>query len=156
MPTLFGHVKGAFTGAQTERAGLLRKADQGLVFLDEIGELGTDEQATRMATLTDGGRITEDNVRDELQRLQANWQPKRGSQLDKLLSAEAINALDLFDRMQLEAVIGICRQSNSLADAGRKLYAASRANRAITNDTDRLRKYLARFNLDWAGITEKS
>ncbi|MEB6379443.1 RNA repair transcriptional activator RtcR [Leclercia adecarboxylata] len=45
MSTLFGHVKGAFTGAATARAGLLREADGGVLFLDEIAELGLDEQA---------------------------------------------------------------------------------------------------------------
>ena len=45
MSTLFGHVKGAFTGANLVRTGLLKSADRGLLFLDEIGELGLDEQA---------------------------------------------------------------------------------------------------------------
>lgn len=45
MAALFGHVRGAFTGAVSDREGLLRRADQGLVFLDEIAELGQDEQA---------------------------------------------------------------------------------------------------------------
>ena len=42
---LFGHVKGAFTGATSPRTGLLGEADKGVLFLDEIGELGLEEQA---------------------------------------------------------------------------------------------------------------
>lgn len=45
MSALFGHKKGSFTGAVQDRAGLLKSADKGLVLLDEIGELGADEQA---------------------------------------------------------------------------------------------------------------
>jgi|CXWL01.1.fsa_nt_gi transcriptional regulatory protein RtcR len=51
MSTLFGHRRGAFTGAQHDRPGLLRAADGGLLFLDEIGELGLDEQAMLLRAL---------------------------------------------------------------------------------------------------------
>jgi transcriptional regulatory protein RtcR len=269
MSTLFGHVKGAFTGAQSDRAGLLRKAHEGIVFLDEIGELGRDEQAmllkaieekrffplgadkemrsdfqliagtnsdlraavaagrfredllarinlwtfqlpalrerrediepnidyeldryrqsnsasvrfnaearaaytsfatsanaewtgnfrelsasvSRMATLCDGGRISATVVDDEIKRLLASWRPAQGSGLEGVLSGAQLEALDLFDRLQLESVVNVCRHSTSMADAGRKLFAATRTRRTSHNDSDRLRKYLARFDLDWA------
>jgi len=272
---LFGHKKGAFTGAATERAGLLRSADQGLLFLDEIGELGADEQAmllmavedkrfypvgadrevhsdfqliagtnrdlreevaagrfredlfarinlwtydlpglaeriediepnvdhllaahaqhsrraarfntearaaylhfaqsaeaawagnfrdlsasvTRLATLAEGGRITLALVQAEIARLRWLWQRHDGAgpmhtdvDVDALLEAPARAALDLFDRLQLESVIRVCRQSRSLSDAGRQLFQASRTQRSVPNDADRLRKYLLKFGLDW-------
>ena len=42
MSTLFGHKRGAFTGAASDRSGLLKSADKGLLFLDEIGTLNLD------------------------------------------------------------------------------------------------------------------
>ena len=276
MSALFGHEKGAFTGATSARDGLLRAADQGMLFLDEIGELGCDEQAMllraieekrflpvgadkeacsefqliagtnrdlhqavlggqfredllarinlwtfclpglaerledlspnldyelnqfasrtgqvvrmnkearerflqfamspaaawkanfrdlnaaviRMATLAAGGRITVDLVDEEVARLSGQW---RGApaladdcSFDSLMDGDALQQLDLFDRMQLQGVIRICRQSKSLSAAGRHLFAASRQSKKQPNDADRLRKYLSRFELSWEQIS---
>lgn len=271
MSALFGHVKGAFTGAQNAREGLLRAADGGVLFLDEIGELGADEQAmllkaieekrffpmgsdseassdfqliagthrdlrgcvaegtfredlfarinlwtfelpglagrrediepnidfelerhareqgrlvrfnlearrrylafadsgeaawtgnfrelsasiTRMATLADSGRIGETLVEEETLRLRRAWGTVQRADAVEALLGENAAALDLFDRLQLEAVIGICRQSRTLSDAGRRLFAVSLRERQSPNDADRLRKYLARFSLDWTAL----
>jgi transcriptional regulatory protein RtcR len=276
MSALFGHVKGAFTGALKDRSGLLRSADGGVLFLDEIGELGRDEQAmllraleektflplgsdratqsdfqliagtnrdlmaavregsfredllcrinlwtfampglrnrpedidpnlqfeldqharktgqrvtfskeareeflrfalspnatwsgnfrdlnaavARMGTLSQGARISVDLVREEIHRLQEFWSdgpsPSQDSTLEGLLPADRLEQLDLFDRLQLERVLEVCRKSRSLSEAGRTLFHASRSKKTTSNDADRLRKYLARFNLDWSRVS---
>lgn len=284
MSALFGHVKGAFTGATNARPGLLKAADGGLLFLDEIGELGLDEQAmllraveekkflpvgadgeaasrfqliagtnrdlqsavrngrfredllarinlwtfrlpglserrediapnlsyeldrfaettgrkvsinkearesflrfaespaaawtanfrdlnaavTRMATLAPNGRITIETVAAEIARLQQAWStesdcgPRADSFADSLLSKEQRERFDLFDWMQLESVLTICRKSKSMSDSGRQLFAVSRLEKSQPNDADRLRKFLARFGIAWSdigSITERS
>jgi transcriptional regulatory protein RtcR len=275
MSALFGHRKGAFTGAVADRPGLLRAADKGMLFLDEIGELGLDEQAmilraiedkcflpvgadkesssefqliagtnrdlgeavaggafrddlyarlnlwtftlpgladrrediapnldyeldrfaeregerasfnkearqrylafatapdarwpgnfrdlaasvTRMATLSPKGRIDLDCVEAEIVRLKRLWSGQTDDGLGILagvLDADALSAVDPFDRVQLAETIRVCRTSRSLSEAGRALFAASRARRSSANDADRLRKYLARFGLDWATVS---
>lgn len=73
--------------------------------------------------------------------------------LERLVSAEKLVELDLFDRLQLASVIGVCRQARTLSEAGRQLFSVSREKRATANDADRLRKYLVRFGLSWEQIS---
>ena len=62
---LFGHSRGAFTGAVTERAGLVEAADGGTLFLDEVGELSARAQAKLLRVVQEGEirRVGENAVR---------------------------------------------------------------------------------------------
>jgi DNA-binding NtrC family response regulator len=53
---LFGHARGAFTGAAGEKPGLIEAADGGTLFLDEIGEMGTEAQM-KMLRVLEGGEV---------------------------------------------------------------------------------------------------
>jgi transcriptional regulatory protein RtcR len=109
----------------------------------------------RMATFAEGGRITLDTAREEIERLRATWQPRTAdSALQALLPASAFAALDEFDRLQLESVVKVCQSCGTLAEAGRRLFGVSRQKRSVVNDSDRLKKYLQRFGLDWAMLTQ--
>lgn len=130
-----------------------------------------------MATLADGGRISTALVDAEIQRLRWLWQPAgelRHAQtgdsarsiwgdgagpyasldqdLDRLLPAGMARTLDLFDRLQLEAVVRVCRECTTLSEAGRRLFDQSRTQRSVVNDADRLRKYLLKFGLGWEAV----
>jgi transcriptional regulatory protein RtcR len=114
---------------------------------------------TRMATLAEAGRITDDIAEAEIKRLKRLWQHHMQAadtqevDLARIMGSEAAAQLDLFDAMQLQAVIGLCRRCRSMSDAGRKLYAVSRDAKAKPNDADRLKKYLAKFGLDWDTVS---
>lgn len=119
-------------------------------FRDLIGAI------TRMATLAPGGRICEDIVEEEIQRLQKSWesvkQDDKTDILDRFLDREKLAQIDEFDRPQLAHVINICSKSKSLSEAGRLLFNVSRTQKARSNDADRLRKYLSRFDIFWKDI----
>lgn len=110
-----------------------------------------------MATLSPGGRNTAAVLAEEIERLKTGWSAPavagdHDAVLASVLSEKTREQLDLFDRAQLAFVIQVCRESATLSDAGRKLFAATRENRKTANDADRLRKYLARFDLDWQSL----
>ena len=92
-------------------------------------------------------------VEEEIGRLRNHWSHSEdtgeSSRVEELLGAEAAEQLDRFDRVQLEDVISVCRTKPTLSAAGRVLFAQSRSQKRVANDADRLRKYLAKFNLSW-------
>ena len=112
---------------------------------------------TRMATLAPRGRISVDGVDEKIERIQADWhKPKAEDSREVLcpsvLGDKCFEEIDPFDRVQSGDVVEVCRQSRTLSEAGRRLFAVSRQKQENPNDADRLRKYLARHDFDWKAI----
>ena len=108
----------------------------------------------RMATLAPRGRIRVEEVDEEMGRLRQAWhRPERRQActllLEDYLSADVMREVDPFDQPQLTHVIEVCLSSKSLSDAGRKLFSVSRQKKKNPNDADRLKKYLAKFGLEF-------
>jgi len=110
----------------------------------------------RMGTLAQGGRISVQIVEEEIERLKTSWERlqtgQSGGLLPEVLDRAACDEMDLFDRVQLEYVLRICRDSRSLSDAGRRLFGASRSRKTSTNDADRLRKGVSTLSVSKADL----
>ena len=105
--------------------------------------------------------IIESTVEKEIQRLKQLWsiqtavnEVKERDILLKYLDQTQLAEVDEFDQIQLRGVLQVCENAKSMADAGRQLFAASRQQRNTTNDSDRVKKYLARFGLSWGDFSK--
>ena len=86
---LFGHVKGAFTGATSDRAGLIESADQSTLFLDEIGELPLEAQSRLLRVLQEGEiRRFREDLYYRLNVIELRCPPLRERGEDVILLAE--------------------------------------------------------------------
>ena len=81
--TLFGHKKGAYTGADSDRKGLIEQAKEGILFLDEIGDLDNNSQVKLLRLLQEGEYYSLGS--DATQKSMANIVAATNADLKKLL-----------------------------------------------------------------------
>jgi len=94
---LFGHIKGAFTGAQTEREGRFEAADKGTLFLDEIGDMPAAMQAKLLRVLENGEVVrlgSNDPISVDVRLISAT-----NSNLEKMVAEKQFRE-DLFFRIK--------------------------------------------------------
>lgn len=81
-------------------------------------------------------------------------QPLGEIDMAELLGKDYASRFDAFELAQLSYVVKVCRESKTMADAAKKLFAVSRLSKKSSNDTDRLSKYLARFGLKFKELQD--
>jgi two-component system nitrogen regulation response regulator GlnG len=125
-PTLFGHARGAFTGAAIARAGYFEEAGEGTLFLDEIGELPSDLQPKLLRVLENGEyqRVGETQTRTSKARIVA----ATNRDLRQEIKAGRFRA-DLYHRLSVFSISvpplrDMGRDRLLLLDHFRRLYAA--------------------------------
>ncbi|MEL6414591.1 MAG: RNA repair transcriptional activator RtcR [Pseudomonadota bacterium] len=109
----------------------------------------------RLCTLSPRGRITLSQINEEIASLKCRWARETNDDDAELVAAFLDREIDPFDIPQLAHVLRTCQSSTTLSEAGRKLYSVSRQQRSSVNDSDRVRKYLARFDLSWADVSDR-
>ena len=95
---LFGHEKGAFTGALTRRIGRFELADSGTIFLDEIGDLSLDLQAKLLRVLQEGEfeRVGGPTVRADVRVIAATNRDLEKAMQDGRFRADLYYRLNVF------------------------------------------------------------
>jgi DNA-binding NtrC family response regulator len=95
---LFGHVKGAYTGADTARAGKFEQADRGTIFLDEVGELPIEVQMKLLRVLQE--REVEPIGSNEIRKVDVRVVAATNRRLDLAIQEGAFRE-DLFYRLNV-------------------------------------------------------
>jgi two-component system, NtrC family, response regulator HydG len=138
---LFGHERGAFTGAIATREGLFTAADKGTIFLDEIGELPLSTQATLLRVLEKGElrRVGSDDVRTIDVRVVA----ATNADLEDLV-ARGVFRKDLFFRLEgvIVKVPPLCEREEDIRVLFRYFFAeataAARKKLTVTDEVEPL------------------
>ncbi|MBI5185269.1 MAG: sigma-54-dependent Fis family transcriptional regulator [Nitrospinae bacterium] len=99
--TLFGHSKGAYTGADKERSGLVRKAEDGVLFLDEIGDLQSQSQIKLLRLLQEGE--FQPLGTDKTSRTNAKFIFSTNKDLEKAIKEEKFRR-DLYFRLRTHTI----------------------------------------------------
>ena len=125
-PTLFGYVKGAFTGATSNKAGYFEDAQDGTLLLDEIGELPPESQAKLLRVLENGEyqRVGETQRRMSRCRvIAATNRDLRREVRQGAFRADLYHRLSVFT-LSVPAVREMDRDRTVLLEHFRRLYAA--------------------------------